>query len=197
MQRYGDASPEPLPYEMDQLLERELHEGERVVWAGQPNADRVFRMGFLIYLFAIPWLAITTMIGGGGAFMGGGLFGGFITLFMLPFYAIGFGMLAAPFWLRRQAKNTIYAVTDRRAFSSQPTLLSGRTVRSFGPTELQQITRTERSDGSGDLVFQEHITRDSDGDRRVTRHGFMGIPNVRQVDKIIREELLDRVNDPN
>jgi hypothetical protein len=42
-------------------------------------------------------------------------------LFGVPFVLIGLGMLAAPYWMRRKAQNTVYALTDKRALILSPT----------------------------------------------------------------------------
>ena len=51
----------------------------------------------------------------------------------------------------------------------------------------------EFPDEGGDLVFEEVISigRDSDGDRTTstTRHGFLGIDNVREIEGLLRKAL--------
>ena len=60
------------------------------------------------------------------------------------------------------------------------------TVKSYGPERLTDITRKQRSDGSGDIILEQRTWRDSDGDRRAAPVGFLGIENVKEVDTMLR-----------
>ena len=62
-----------------------------------------------------------------------GAFGVLFPLFGLPFVMVGVGMLSSPFWLRRRAKRTCYALTDRRAILWEAGWFGSVEVRSYGP----------------------------------------------------------------
>lgn len=185
----------PISRQLQAELERELAPGERVVWSGQPLPKRYTRGSWGMVLFGIPWTAFavfwTTM-----AFVGTrGLKGDdpmstgfrwFFPLFGVPFILIGVGLLSSPWWGRRRAERVAYAVTDRRALLFEPAWRGSRTVKSFGPAEIQSLERTEHADGSGDLIFLRKAWRDSDGDRRTTSVGFTGVPQVREVEVHLR-----------
>jgi hypothetical protein len=197
---YGDSS---LPPELDARVRSELGDGERLLWVGQPRPGRFARSAIPIVLFGIPWTAFALfwMATASGVWFGGfkgaggvgALFACF-PLFGLPFVLVGLGMLSSPYWLWRRAKRTCYALTDRRAILWQAGWFGSVEVRSYSPAELTRISRTEHADGSGDLVFEEVLSlgRDSDGHRttRTTRHGFMAISNVREIEELLRKALL-------
>ncbi|NLF31874.1 MAG: hypothetical protein GX591_13425, partial [Planctomycetes bacterium] len=92
---------------------------------------------------------------------------------------------SAPYWVYRKAGRSAYAITDRRAILLDAGWFGGLNVRSFGPDELDDITRKQRADGSGDLIFRRDIshTHDSTHTRDI---GFMAIRNVKDVETIIR-----------
>jgi hypothetical protein len=98
-----------------------------------------------------------------------------------------------------RASSTVYAVTDQRAIIFDSGLL-GTEVRSFGSTAMDEITRRESSDGSGDLIFKtetyyQHGYWSGSGNHRHyvaggyrTREiGFFGIPEVRRVEQFLRD----------
>jgi hypothetical protein len=201
--------------EVRSRIQSELDAGERLLWAAQPDPRRLARASLAIVLFGIPWTAFACfwvfMASGGlwGLFDGGMDFprdeGAFqvisicFPLFGLPFVLIGLGMLTAPHWVKRKARRTAYAVTDRRVILLEGGLWNAVTVRTYMPPQLQRMTRTERPDGTGDLILEEYTWRDSDGDRRHGRHGLFAIPRVRDVEDLIRNALVkpnQRTTDP-
>jgi hypothetical protein len=187
-------------------IQSELDSGERLLWAAQPDPRRFARGSIGLVLFGIPWTAFAVfwifMASGGlwGLFHGGMDFprdkGAFqvisicFPLFGLPFVLIGLALLSSPYWARKKAKRTAYAVTDRRVILFEAGFRNAMTVRTYLPPQLQRMTRTERPDGSGDLILEEYTWRDSDGDRRHGRHGLYAIPRVRDVEDLIRTTLL-------
>ena len=66
-------------------------------------------------------------------------------------------------------------------------------MRNYTAAGLGHVSRTERADGSGDLVFEEITTYASNsngGGWQTTRRGFMGIDRVRDVEELVRRTLL-------
>ena len=191
--------------EIRSRVQSELDSGERLLWAAQPDPRRLARASIGIVLFGIPWTAFACF----WVFMAsGGLWGLFdngmgipsdngfryfaicFPLFGLPFVLVGLGMLSAPHWVKRKAKRTAYAVTDRRVILLEGGVWNAVTVRTYMPPQLQRMTRTERPDGTGDLILEEYTWRDSDGDRRHGQHGLFAIPRVRDVEELIRNTLV-------
>ncbi|MBT8486734.1 MAG: hypothetical protein HKO59_13235 [Phycisphaerales bacterium] len=184
-----------LPAALRAEVERELAGDEPIVWLGQPDARRATLRTWPIVAFAVPWtgFAVFWIAGAAGfkmpTFQGGA---GLLPLFGVPFVLIGLAMLTSPLWSRRSARRTVYAITDRRAVIFERTR-RGRRVRSFPVTGFGQVTRTERADGSGDLILHVRTRKDADGDRHVERVGFYGIPKVREVERLLRDvEELNR-----
>jgi hypothetical protein len=182
----------PLPMELQQRLQSELESGELLLWRAQPVASKFARGGLCLVAFAVPWTAFALFweimalkIAFGGN-MGDNPMRFIFPIFGLPFVAIGFGMLSAPHWLRRRAAHSVYAVTDRRALLLVAGWFSGHTVRSFPIANLSIVEHRKNDDGSGDLIFQRKEWVDSDGDRRQQEVGFIAVPDVREVEEIIR-----------
>ena len=77
-------------------------------------------------------------------------------------------------------------ITDQRAVILSEGLRGRTRVESYAPEQLQSIAREQNSDGSGDIIFVTRAWRDSDGDRRTQRIGFLGVPDVKAVEEHIR-----------
>jgi hypothetical protein len=192
MDQYGGAS-----YEAESVARQEVGPNETVLWAGKPDPKRMALRSWPLTCFAIPWtaFAIFWVVAASGMIFGGsspsnapGIFALF-PLFGLPFVLIGFGMLLAPLWANLRAKKTVYAATERRLLI----ITEGRTrnVQSFDASDIKDVERRERPDGSGDIVFARRTSysRDSDGHGRqsTTEIGFFGVPNVRDVERWVRQ----------
>jgi hypothetical protein len=137
---------------------------------------------------AVAWMIIASSL------LGAGGLGSLFACFGIPFAVIGLGFVLSPVWLRRKAANTVYALTDRRAVLWEPGWFGTLTVRSYAAEGLGRMSRRERSDGAGDLIFEEFITHttDSHGHPIATTHrrGFLCIDHVREVEDLVRRTLL-------
>ena len=172
-----------------QSIQAELQIGERILWIGRPRAWQAALKSAPIILFGIPWTGFAlfwTYAAAGfripdprqGMFF-------FFPLFGVPFILVGLAMLSSPFWALRKARQTFYVITDRRAL-----LIEGgskTTVRSIEPERFKDLVRHQRADGSGDIVLQRQVFRDSDGDQQTFEIGFYGIEKVREVEKLLRK----------
>jgi hypothetical protein len=144
------------------------------------------RQGFLLWLFFIPWTAFSVFwIAGASGFHLPDFSSPavFFPLFGLPFLLIGLGGLASPWWLRLTARHTVYVISNQRAFS-----LSGwRTVTmiSWRPEQLTQVSRRERADGSGDLVFDIEMRPGNRGSSVQHKRGFMALRDVRGAESFL------------
>ena len=96
-------------------------------------------------------------------------------------------MLSSPLWAWHKAKKTVYALTSRRAIIFQ----KGHSVKidSYGPEEMNNISKRIRSDGSGDLIFDREISythsRRGGTRERIKEIGFFGINEVNHVEDLI------------
>lgn len=179
----NSAPPVPLPA----LLAREMRLGERLIWAGQPDARRAMLKPFGFYLFAVPWTAFSLFWEGIAirmAFTGAPVLMGLVmVLFGLPFVVIGLAMMAAPFSAKRTAHRTIYGVTDRRLVE----LIAGRSlkVRSVEASSIGPVTRRQRENGHGTLSIETGSHRDSEGDRTTDTFVFESVPDVARVEALV------------
>jgi hypothetical protein len=185
---YADFTHVPLS--LRNKVEMELRSGERIIWTAQPIPQRYSRGTWPIVVFGIPWTAFAVfwVVAAGWGSSRASAPGPFklFPLFGVPFVLIGLGMLTSPFWARKKAAKTVYMITDQRAVAISEGWRGRTRVESYAPEQLQSITREQNSDGSGDIVFMTRAWRDSDGDRRTQRIGFMGVPDVKTVEEHIR-----------
>ncbi|MBN9061415.1 MAG: hypothetical protein BGP06_21275 [Rhizobiales bacterium 65-9] len=188
------SSLSSLPGKLRQAVATEFV-SQPVIWVGRPNPRRVFWPALGIWLFAIPWTAFAlfwewVVLGSlffahprGAAGPPSGLMWVF-ALFGAPFVLVGLGMLAAPFWMAREARRTVYALSTQRL----ATLIVNRATKatSISVGDIAGTRRIEKTDRSGDLTVITGWTRDSDGDRVEMEHKLVGVPAVRQVeDKLL------------
>jgi hypothetical protein len=180
--------------QVEQIANGQLDSGERLLWAGKPAPSgaavgslpmTVFGLLFAGFAAFWIWAAAGGMSRSSGEDFSGP--GAFFPLFGIPFLLVGLGMVFAPLWAYLGAKHTVYAVTDRRAM-----IIAGsgtKNVRSFTQDEIGEITRVERPDGTGSLMFASVSRTSSKGHTSISRVGFVGISDVRRVEQLIRENL--------
>jgi hypothetical protein len=98
---------------------------------------------------------------------------------------VGVTNLLQPLLEYFKARRAVYSVTNNRIL----TLETGRSrkVRSYVKDEIGDLSRNEHRDGSGDLIFAKRISKDSDSDLRTEEIKLVGIPEVRTVEKLVRD----------
>ena len=175
------------------LLDAELDKDEQLGWSGQPRPGRFARQylpvalfGILFGGFAVFWtcMALFGVRQTGEA----GPMRLLFPLWGLPFILVGLSMLCSPLWGLRQAKRTLYAVTDRRAII----IRRGFSVRisSYKAEQVGEHSKRLRNDGSGDLIFDQLVdwsAGQSDNGRPLRKVGFFGIENVNEVEDLLNE----------
>jgi hypothetical protein len=202
MDELNVPDPPELTPELQERVSRELQPNERVVWVGQPRPDLMARpawfmvpCGIFFLVFSIFWIGMTlTMF---GAIQGGPGPGGVMWMifpcFSVPFILVGLLMLASPIWLRARARKMVYALTNHRAIIWEPAFFGSVTTRSYTASGLGHMTKRQRADGAGDLIFEEFVTygTDSQGHRTATTtlRGFLAIDRVHDVEELIRRTL--------
>ena len=187
-----------LPPGLRKALNAELADGERVLFAGQPNWRAEGGALIAILLFGIFWSAIALMLFGmslGGLlglvpFNSNGKPAGFgmnlfFFVFSLPFVAIGCVMMAAPFLGIRKSRHTVHAVTNARLIN----VYTGRDkgAESVFLPRVNFVNRRDRRDGTGNLSIGYGVERDSEGDPRPLTMEWSGIPDARRAESIIRD----------
>lgn len=150
-----------LPYELSRLIDSELPSDEQVLWTAQPLPGRYAWHSLALVIFGIPWTAFSVfwvvMASGMLAHMTSGTslpFAGFsllFPLFGLPFVLIGLGLLSSPYWMRRSALRTAYALTNKRALIVSIGWRGKAIIQSIPPQTLADRQRTQNRNGSGSL----------------------------------------------
>jgi hypothetical protein len=85
-------------------------------------------------------------------------------------------------------RRTLYAITDRRALIlsvGQP-----QRTESYPPQRIEFVHAVPRPGGSGDLFFT--LLRGTGARRPRYKHGFLDIPQVEQVARIMRQALASK-----
>jgi hypothetical protein len=183
--------------ELSSLVDAELAKGDRIAWIGQPIPSLLASTAIPNVLIGIPFTAFALFwIAGASGFRWPGFArpSALLVLWGIPFVLVGLWMLTSPYWMYRKALRTVYAITDRRALIIEAGFWGRVQVRSFEPWSLAILARTQRADGSGNLVFQREY-------RHQRRHahyvdiGFLAVPNVKEVEDRIRE-LIGKASTP-
>ena len=136
---------------LQQELTRELGSGEKLLWSGQPAAGIRFVPADLMMIpFSLLW-------GGFALFweytvLKSGTASWFFALWGIPFVLMGVYMIIGRFFFdaHRRAR-TAYGLTPERVI-----IISGvfsRETRSLPLKQLPEIAVSERSDGTGTIVF--------------------------------------------
>ena len=134
----------------EQDIARQLDAGERLLWSGRPGRGVRLRASDGLFIpFSLLW--------GGFAFFWEFMVFRvkapfFFRLWGVPFVLVGIYLIAGRFfWDARRRARAVYAVTDRRII-----LVDGgvrRSTRTLNLKTLNEITLSERRDGSGDVVL--------------------------------------------
>lgn len=161
-------------------------DGESVVWFGKPNPIRLALTMLPIFIFAIPWTAFAVFwvyTASGSQFPPdfSNESASFFPLFGVPFVLIGFAMLCSPLFVYAKAFRMVYIVTNKTI--RIVTMGRRKKVETFTSADIGKIERTEKPDGSGDLIFRYDVSYDTNRKRRTAPVGFYGIPNVRTVEQ--------------
>lgn len=214
----GDAAAIPefkVPEKYREQIEEELSKGEKMLWCGQP-ARRVVMvrailffciLGSLLFIFAAVFLVI--------GLVGLGKKGNDVTMFLLPgglFMVISIGMMLMPIYKIWQAGRTCYVLTNRRAIVWACNWYGGINMENYNPAQVVNMFRRDMwffGKGAGDLVFKTvtviTTTHHHGGPRNAYRgsstsattyyYGFLSVENVRQIEKMVRECLVDKLVD--
>ncbi len=201
-----------LPPELEARVLQELTKDEQIVWAAQPS-PRVTRlqglataggslfMALIASLMLLGFLVMAKTVSG-GAWMIPCVMGLFVVLGLA-------GMFLAPRMKHLMARRTWYVVTNRRALVGLPGWFGESAVDSYTPLQLQNMNRRDSwfAKGAGDLIFRTERRlevstsynsrgRGSTSVReKIIRYGFLGVEDVTEVEKIVRQILVDPLVD--
>jgi len=181
MQIYND-----IPSSLREMANRELYSDEEIKWLGMPKPRFFTTYSKGAFLFAIPWTAFALFwVAGAAGFEIPDFQDGFdlFPLFGLPFVLLGIWMLMTPLFTYRNARRTLYMITDRRAVIFEGG--SNTTIRTYEPDKLQDMIRKERNNSIGDLVFAKEFSQKS----LIQDIGFINIEDAKGVEWKIKEMI--------
>jgi hypothetical protein len=194
-----EPSSQLLSARLESRLRDELEDGEHPIWTGQPRPWSFARRELTTFLFGIPflgfalfWEASVLGITGKSTSKQGSMAPLFFRLWGIPFILVGLYLVLTPLRERIKAARTAYVLTDRRALILEGSVLGAYTVRRYSRERLASMSRVQHGSGWGDLVFEEEcrIVRGRGGERVVREpRGFLGIREVQQVDRLVRQTL--------
>ena len=181
------------------VIELELEEGERLLWAGQPpQGVRFSLLDIALIPFSLVWggFAITWEV---LAIVSGAPF--FLALFGVPFVVVGLHLMVGRFFTdARERARTFYGVTDRRAIIVTNT--PERRVQALDLEGQEGIGLRESSNGSGSIAFGgPALTPAPGGGWKASRPGKVLLPSfekiadaraVYQILKDARDDLRER-----
>lgn len=177
--------------ESQRFVEREMQSGERLLWVEKPDPARLgSRMivpalfGIPVTAFAIFWTASAWSMSQNTGFGGSG-FDKVFPLFGLIFVVVGLAVLSSPLWAFAKGTRTIYAISNHRALVVESG--ASQTTKSYSFSDMEDLERTERADGSGDLIFKRETRRGSKGRTYLEPIGFFAVPKVREVENVLRQ----------
>jgi hypothetical protein len=177
--------------EAQRTIEREMQSGERLLWTSKPDPSRLSARMIVPAIFGIPftafaifWVAGAWSMTRNSPFPSNG-FDNIFPLFGLIFVFIGLAIMSSPFWAFAKGTRTVYGISDRRALVIEGG--SSQTTKSYSFSDMEDLERTERADGSGDLIFKRETRRGAKGRTYLEPIGFFGVPNVREVENTLRQ----------
>lgn len=149
-----------------------LEPGERLIWHGRPNVERLVgrKLGGIFVAGAGVGLLL---LWAWYAFAGGSAISSFVALMFVALAAI---LAHGKFREVLDARTTRYAVTDRRAI-----IVSGRAMnarRDYLPDAIGPLETRNEIHGAGDLLFNHTIKIGHFGRRRTESDGFIGIAEI-------------------
>jgi len=169
-----------IPADLYEALLTHRKVGEKILWCGQPDRRRTLRLNSRLFWICIPLLLLVADI----------LwipFNDFTILLRVLCAVIALPAAGLTLWSFLDAHRTAYAVTNQRLLIACPW---GRktVVIDFTPTAFYETTSIELPDGSGDLCYTKPDNlSNGDGLYSASRGSFIGIPNVREVEALIRD----------
>jgi hypothetical protein len=175
-------------------LDGELIAGENLIWSARPDPRRMLIV-LWFWAFAFPWTLFALFWEGMAlSFLFLGLakadpnFSWFIAIFPifgLPFVGLGCWMMWKPAAALLDAREQIHGLTNRRIMTL--TMRKDKKLVSADLTKIGPIHRKEKRDGWGNLTIETGSRIDSDGDRITEKLEVYGVPEVANLERLLRE----------
>jgi hypothetical protein len=215
----GHLEHGPVPADLKAKIVAEVSTNERLVWIGQPEEKLVVRRS-LGYLAGGSLVAVLSLLWLVGAFAPKAPApkkgaptpqqttapvpnrGRDPLPYIVLLASVGCALVPAVRW--RNARRTCYALTNRRALIYKEGLL-GPTRESYSPKEVAAMRRRDSwvFGEAGDLIFRSvTVVRSSCSQQggssrsvRTIHYGFLALARVQEVERLVRETLIDRFAD--
>ncbi len=198
--------PTEVPEHIASEAKREIEQGEKTLWIGQPVAKVLFLRR--LWMSGVGLICIAVAVGSflllvmplfskppdkGMEYI--------VILFPIVFGITGICMTYAPFWEFRRAGKTWYLMTNRRAIVHWQQFF-GISHTEYVPEQLLGHFHKSAGMGVGDVVFKTDVTIHSTlyqtnttdyTARKVEKsyRGFLAIRNAKQVADVLSEALVE------
>jgi hypothetical protein len=207
-----------VPADLKEKALAELGTNERLVWIAQPVPTIIFRrsLGYLIGGGIAAVLALLLLVAGlfaksavtttavkkgvAAPKVKAQTAAGITNPLALIMLVGGACCMGVPIYRSKMAKGSWYALTNRRAVVYQQGLF-GPTRESYSPAEVACMRRSDSwlSESGGDLIFRTVKTITTSYNQRggsssrvsTKQYGFLGIAHVKDVEKLVRETLIN------
>jgi hypothetical protein len=204
-----------VPQDVQEAIRAELTRGERIVWVGQQSVEMNLQkirlvfyifggilvfMGLMGLLLAVLLVFTTSQRAGGGIGMA---VGAIPVIGVLVVWGMAVLFFLAPRLVKGFVSPRCYALSNRRAL----VYVMRNRVDTYGPDKIckMECKESDRWKGAGSLVFDYDLrsiriggsgTLSGKNLEKVKRRGrplgFTDIENVRAVERLVRETLLER-----
>jgi len=175
-----------IPMHLNEYIQNEIKHDESIVWFAQPIPLLFMRRKLSVFLFGIVFFGFSifmTFSAYEQANVSENNSNIVFLLFLLPFLIAGGALFFSPLYYYYLAKNTIYIITNKRGLLIQKGRLV--TVKSFYSETIRYMKRELFANGSGNIIFDQKIVTDSDGDKQYTDIGFLCIRDVKKAEEIL------------
>jgi hypothetical protein len=157
-----------------------LAPGEKIVWSAQPRPYVFILRGMPNIAYGVTWSVLGAFwyhgsggIGRDSAFEG---WWKLTPLFSLPFILAGFSFFLYPIRLGARARNTWYAVTNRRVFLVEFSSKASPRMREFGLEDLKAMRVVKRQGGLYDITLSRRAQENPQLQPPLD-NGFFGMEN--------------------
>jgi hypothetical protein len=166
--------------QMERYLQSQLETGERVLWAGTTDVRGRIRRLWLVVVSSIFLMFLCSFVFWNNPSR---------WILLLLSALIWAGIPAFVYW-RQSAhlRNTLYAVTDRRALILS--LGNPERTESYLPEKIEFVQPVVRKGGRGDIYFTS-LEGPGPGGANY-KHGFLGIEDAHRVALLMRRMLLGK-----
>ena len=136
--------------DIQQKLQLELIDNEKLIWTGRPRTGVVFRATDIFLVpFSLVWFGVVIFALGDNGVNEVKMP---VALFFIPFIIAGLFITVGRFFVdSKRRANTVYGITDNRVIIKSG--MFSKSVNSLNIKTLSGITIDKKSDGSGTITI--------------------------------------------